>query len=179
MTDVLQTLRSRTSEVFIPINILKESIVGGCKFASDRSDSGITSFSIHKVDFLAQRYLRRVRVLKMFWGAVFQTRLVLGRVSAADWSGVFALLLCKSVLVFLQKNLKNRFKSAPSHDLRSSVACMGACIMPCTMQLLAWSMHAAFYTSYSRTSGMADNKYNCRLVMLKTCYQICARFQIF
>jgi hypothetical protein len=86
MTDVLQTLRSRTSEVFIPINILKESIVGGCKFASDRSDSGITSFSIHKVDFLAQRCLR---VLKMFWGAVFQTRLVLGRVSTADCSGVF------------------------------------------------------------------------------------------
>jgi hypothetical protein len=57
----------------------------------------------------------------MFWGAVFQTRLVLGRVSAADCSGVFALLLCKSVLVFLQKILKNRFKSAPSHDLRSSV----------------------------------------------------------
>ena len=60
------------------------------------------------------------------------SRLVLRRVSAADCSGVFALLLGKSVLVFLnaafyyftqvQKILKNRFKSAPSHDLRSSVA---------------------------------------------------------
>jgi hypothetical protein len=60
----------------------------------------------------------------MFWGAVFQTRLVLGRVSAADCSGVFALLQCKSVLVFSQKVLKNRFKSAPSHDLRSTGACM-------------------------------------------------------
>ena len=126
---------------------------------------------------MAQRYLR---VLKMFWGAVFQTRLVLGRVSAADCSGVFALLLCKSVLVFFTKNSQKSFQKCTV--ARSSIQCsicMGACIMACTMQLLGWSMHAAVYTSYSRTSGMADNKYNCRLVLLKTCYQICARFQIF
>jgi hypothetical protein len=66
--------------------------------ASKCSDSRITSFSIHNVGFFGQMYLW---LLKMFWGAGFQTRLVLGYVLAADCTGVFALLPCKSVLVFL------------------------------------------------------------------------------
>ena len=42
-----------------------------------------------------------LRVLKMFWGAVFRARLVLGRILAADCTGVCALLYCKSALVLV------------------------------------------------------------------------------
>ena len=42
-----------------------------------------------------------LRVLKMFWGAVFRERLVLGRILAADCTGVCALLYCKSALVLV------------------------------------------------------------------------------
>jgi len=72
----------------------------GCKLASDWSDRRITRFSIHDVDFSLE--FTYIRVLKIFWGAVFQARLVLRYVLAGDCIGMCALLHCKSVLVLVR-----------------------------------------------------------------------------
>jgi hypothetical protein len=84
----------------------------------------------------------------MFWEAVFQTRLVLERVSAADLSGVFALLQCKSVLVFHQKFSKfvskvhRRTIFDPQEHARG--------LHGMHRWWMAWSMHAAVYFRHGR-----------------------------
>ena len=74
-----------------------------------------------------------------------------------DWFwGAFQLLIglaclhfcCANPYLFFYKKFSkivSKVHRRPIFDPVHGVACMGACIMACTMQLLAWSMHAAVY----------------------------------
>ena len=64
-----------------------------------------------------------LRVLKMFWGAVFRARLVLGHVLAADCTGACALLYCKSALVlvvWVSSDTGMQFFKATVHSVQKS-----------------------------------------------------------